>query len=79
VTVQLTAFVRSGCSLCEAMLEELEPYRSRHGFQLAVVDVDATQAAARYGALVPVLAGEQGEICHYFLDPDRLRAYLAAH
>jgi thiol-disulfide isomerase/thioredoxin len=80
VTTELTAFVRTGCSLCEALLDELEPYRSRYGFGLRVVDVDASEESARrYGPLVPVLAGERGEICHYFLDPDRLRAYLADH
>lgn len=80
MSAALTAFVRTGCSLCEAMLDELEPYRRRHGFRLTVVDVDDAEAtAARYGSLVPVLAGEHGDICHYYLDPERLQAYLADH
>jgi thioredoxin reductase (NADPH) len=31
----------------------------------------------RYGEWVPVLMAGEEEICHYHLDPDKLRAYLA--
>ena len=43
--------------------------RARVPFELEVVDVDADPALeARYGELVPVLVGPEGELCHYHLD-----------
>jgi hypothetical protein len=42
-----------------------------------VVDVDADPALeARYGELVPVLVHDGDTLCHYFLDPERVRARL---
>jgi hypothetical protein len=74
-----TLFFREGCSLCEAMLDELEPYRRRPGFELELVDVDTSpELMNQYGAYVPVLVGPEGEICHYFLEPDALERSLPA-
>lgn len=78
--MRLTFYFRDGCSLCEAVLEELEPYRRRFGFELEAVDVDGEpELRARYGQIVPVLTGPDGtEICRYFLDPPKLERYLSA-
>lgn len=49
-------------------------------FDVTVVDVDADEAlVARFDELVPVLFGDlsQPELCHYFLDADAVRAYIA--
>lgn len=48
-------------------------------FTVEVLDIDADPAlAARYDELVPVLFGDPGqpELCHYFLDEEKVRAYL---
>lgn len=72
-----TVYSREGCSLCEAMLDELEPYRAWPGARFVVVDVDRSpELQALYGSKVPVLAGPDGEICHYFLDPPLLERAL---
>ncbi|SCZ59524.1 glutaredoxin family protein [Thiohalomonas denitrificans] len=78
-TVTLTAYLRSGCSLCEAMVYELAPLQQRYGFRIEAVDIDVSpELVSRYGERVPVLAGPDGELCHYFLDPDVLHRYFAA-
>lgn len=79
VPASLVLYGRSYCHLCDDMalaLKELEPSLN---FALRLVDVDADPALeALYGDLVPVLTDDQGrEICHYFLDMDRLLARLA--
>lgn len=75
----LTVYLRLGCSLCEAMLDELVPYQQRYGLRIDTVDVDASpELVDRYGERVPVLVGPSGEVCHYFLDPDALQGVLAA-
>ena len=48
------------------------------GFRLAEIDIDRDPALTeRYGARVPVLTGGDVELCHYFLDEARLRAWCA--
>ncbi|WP_059415483.1 glutaredoxin family protein [Cupriavidus basilensis] len=80
----LTLYGRTYCHLCEDMKIALEPLRRDFSFVLHEVDVDADAATeARFGELVPVLmtgtpAGAGGELCHYFLDVPRVRAWLAA-
>ena len=73
----LTLYSRPGCHLCEEMLAELQAWISDGRIALSIVDVDSAQPLAqRYGERVPVLEGNGEEICHYFLDPDRLNRYL---
>ncbi len=80
--VSFTLYSRSWCHLCDDMLAALmalQPADVR--FEVAVTDVDADEAlVARFDELVPVLFGDpaQPELCHYFLDPGAVRAYLAA-
>lgn len=48
------------------------------GLQISEVDIDRNPALAkRYGARVPVLNGGDVELCHYFLDEERLRKWCA--
>lgn len=76
-----TLYSRSWCHLCEDMLaalRRLEP--PGRPFAVEVIDVDADPALVeRFDELVPVLFGDpaEPELCHYFLDEDKVRAYLA--
>ena len=38
----LTLYYRAGCSLCEAMLEELQPFLAGQQAQLNLVDIDSS-------------------------------------
>ncbi|MDB5825262.1 MAG: hypothetical protein JWR21_3966 [Herminiimonas sp.] len=77
---------RSYCHLCDDMLVALKrELCARHPaekHEIAVIDVDADPVLlAKYDELVPVLLGEAPdgrliEICHYFLNPDRLAEFL---
>lgn len=65
------------------MLQALEAWKGSFSFSVEVIDVDADEAlVARYDELVPVLVGSKNEgeaveICHYFLDNEKLRAFLS--
>lgn len=73
----LTLYGRSYCHLCDDMAAALEPLLTEFGCRVDILDVDATPAlAARYGDKVPVLMLAGAELCHYFLDPGRVRAAL---
>lgn len=79
MTPALTLYTRSACHLCEEMRATLEPLGRRHGFSVAVVDVDADPGLVeRYGARVPVLVAGGAEICSGKLDTAALAAALAS-
>jgi hypothetical protein len=79
---RFTLYSRSYCHLCEDMLAALDAMQApAQPFTVDVIDVDADPAlVARFDELVPVLYGELAapELCHYFLDPGAVRAYLAS-
>jgi hypothetical protein len=74
---RLILYGRGYCHLCDDMRQALRPLLDEFGAALSEVDVDSDPALEdRYGELVPVLIGDRGELCHYFLDEARVRAYL---
>lgn len=73
----LTLYGRPYCHLCDDMLAALEAMHGEFYFTVEVVDVDARpEWVELYNELVPVLTLSGAEICHYFLDVDRLRTAL---
>lgn len=66
--------------MCEAMHHELGAFSGELLQQTELRDVDAEpQWQELYGLLVPVLTTADGvEICHYFLEPDKLLGYISA-
>ena len=74
---RLTLYGRGYCHLCDDMRQALQPLLDEFGASLVEIDVDSDPALEdRYGELVPVLLGGEDELCHYFLDAPRVRAYL---
>lgn len=75
--VDLTVYGREDCHLCQDMIAALEVFQPEYRFSFRFIDVDEDETLERqYGHLVPVLTGNDEEICHYFLDPDALAAYF---
>lgn len=80
--IPFTLYSRVWCHLCEDMLAALkaleQPGRT---FAITVLDVDADPVLEeRFNELVPVLYGDPGgeELCHYFLDKEKVEAYIEA-
>ena len=78
--IPFTLYSRAWCHLCEDMLAALKALEQPgRPFAVTVLDVDADPALeARFDELVPVLYGdpEGEELCHYFLDRDKVVAYV---
>jgi glutaredoxin len=79
-----TIYSRSYCHLCEDMRAALSAALGEREYTIEMVDIDADPALlAIYDEWVPVLlAGKINapavRLCHYFLDKERLAAFLAA-
>jgi thiol-disulfide isomerase/thioredoxin len=81
MSVEFTLYSRSYCHLCDDMLTALQALQAEFPFTVRIEDVDANPALVElYDELVPVLigrhAGEEIRLCHYFLDQERVRAFL---
>ena len=73
----LTLYSRTGCHLCDEMLEDLKALQADVPFGVTVVDVDSDAALeARYGEWVPALVDGDIELCHYHLDSVAVTEYL---
>ncbi|HYK15744.1 MAG TPA: glutaredoxin family protein [Burkholderiales bacterium] len=76
--MKLTVYGRTYCHLCDDMIAGLKELQAGARFELGIIDVDSDPALeARYGELVPVLVGADGEICHYHLDAAKVNDYLS--
>ena len=75
---RLRVYVRHGCHLCDDMLMALEAMTVRWPFELEVIDISGDETLETlYGTRVPVLLGNDEEICYYFLDEEALQAYFS--
>jgi hypothetical protein len=77
-----TIYSRSYCHLCDDMRDALQAALGERQYPIEMIDIDADPGLlARYDELVPVLMGGKNggpamQLCHYFLDNDRLAAFL---
>lgn len=63
-----TVYSRTGCHLCEIMIEELIPLL-RGRAEIKVIDIDThPELLETYDLRVPVLAVGEQEICEFRLD-----------
>jgi hypothetical protein len=61
------------------MTQALERLRHELAFSYTTVDIDPDPELVRsYGTRVPVLAERETELCYYFLEEERVRAWCAA-
>ena len=70
--------MRHGCHLCDDMLMALEAVTTCRPFELDIIDISEDETLETlYGTRVPVLLGNDEEICYYFLDEEALQAYFS--
>ena len=75
--IRLTVYGRSYCHLCDDMIAGLRALQAGSRFELQIIDVDTEPSLEeQYGEWVPVLVGDDGEICHYHLDTAKVNEYL---
>ncbi|MBU1235187.1 MAG: glutaredoxin family protein [Gammaproteobacteria bacterium] len=78
VPPRLTFLSRTYCHLCDDMLAALEALRGDYAFTVETIDIDAEPVLLKlHDERVPVLLADGEELCHYFLDEEKVREYLA--
>ena len=78
-------YSRSYCHLCDDMLQALQALPQAVNLTVEVIDIDVDADETlllAYDERVPVLIGvgpdgASCELCHYFLDPPAVTAFLA--
>ena len=64
-------YTRSGCCLCDQMVEGLEQMELPKDSSIELIDIDADeQLVALYAGRIPVLVLNQRVLCEYFLDQE---------
>ncbi len=75
---RIRVYSRSGCHLCEILIEELLPL-IRGRLDLEVLDIDSRpEWIEEYGTRIPVVQYAGRIICQYTLDGDAIRSILAS-
>jgi len=74
----LVLYTRFGCSLCEQFHAALAAWcGTQSDLELRVVDVDFDALAeARFGAHVPLVCGDEGDLCRVRFEAWRMDAWL---
>ena len=68
---------REWCHLCHDLIDALTPLQNELGFEVEVLDVDASpELEAAWSEKVPVVLAGGLELCHYFLDEAAVRAHF---
>jgi len=76
---RLCVYSRSGCGLCEELLEALRSWAQRRGLVIEILDVDSDPVMKRrYGHRIPVLLLDGEPVCHGSLDVSELERRLAS-
>jgi len=75
---RLRLYGRAGCHLCDDLRAVLEDLARDYAFVVDEIDIAGDAALeAIHGWRIPVLTTASGEeLCHYFADLARIRAYL---
>ena len=76
---RVVLYTRPGCHLCEVARAVVETVTAQAGEAHREVDVRSDpELLAEHGARLPVVEVDGREVAHFRVDPDRLRAALAA-
>lgn len=76
---ELTVYSRSGCHLCDFLIDELRPLCEAAGVSLRILDVDVNDRWRElYGLRVPVVCAGEREISAWPLDKGSVREWLGS-
>jgi hypothetical protein len=76
---EVILYTRKNCGLCDETLEDLRALAPELNLTIRAVEIDGDDALrARYNDIIPVVTLDGREVARAPIDPDDLRAALAA-
>lgn len=70
-------YIRHGCHLCDAFMDEFQQFNKGLFKLVKLIDVDENPAhCQQFGDKVPILFQHDVEICRYFFDADKFESCL---
>ena len=76
----VTVYGRTGCHLCEAVIQQLAASMGQLDFQLEEILIDNNnELEAQYGQLIPVIKIDEKYFSHFRIDMDEFKTYLEKH
>lgn len=77
VKTELVVYTRDGCHLCDALLDELAQFCSKHPYTFSIIEISGNELLEqRFGTQVPVVTYQEDILCYYFLDTDLIDVYF---
>ena len=77
---EVTIFGRTGCHLCENVVNSLEPLAEPLQFKITEKLIDGDKELEDlYGQLIPVIHIDGKYFSHFRLDVDEFKAFLEKH
>ena len=76
----VTIYGRTGCHLCEKVVETLNPLQSDLNFQIEEILIDNdVELEKLYGQLIPVVHIDGKHFTHFHLDVMEFKSFLEKH
>jgi len=73
----VSVYSRSGCHLCERVLEQLRPLAASLNFELEEILIDGNpELEKEFGELIPVTKINGHYVDHFSIDLDKFKTYL---
>jgi glutaredoxin len=76
----VTIYGRSGCHLCENVVEELSPLKDQLNIEIEEILIDNSKELENlYGQLIPVIHVDGKYFSHFRLEIDEFKSFLEKH
>ena len=74
---EVSVYSRTGCHLCERVLEQLRPLTASLNFELEEILIDGdTELEKEFGEIIPVTKINGQYVDHFSIDLDKFKTYL---
>jgi glutaredoxin len=76
----VTIYGRTGCHLCENVVNLLEPFKDQLNIEIEEILIDNhKELEALYGQLIPVVHIDGKHFSHFRIDLDEFKSFLEKH
>ena len=79
-TATVTVYSRTGCHLCEDVINKLSPLTESLNFKIEEIKIDGNlELEKEFGELIPVTKVNGYHFDHFSIDLDKFKSFLETH